>query len=147
MFFRAEWMHGERLVEVTKRLHHLERSDVTRRIPVADRIEQPELIAWRNHLGRWAVAAVELFAREVNKDEDIVLHGEEAIPGLAMALPWLDQWSLGPKRLVVDLPASEFSKSGWMRVWLLREGTPIWRQDLPWPGTGRKTVAGGDGEK
>jgi len=127
MRFRANWMHGERLAVLVERLGWIDQRRLPR-IPVAERITEPELIAWRNSLGRRAVGAIEHYGR----GETVA--GGQAIPGVAISLPWLRQWSIGDRRLVVDLPAAEFSKPGWLRVWLLRGGAAVWKQDLPWPG-------------
>lgn len=127
MRFRANWMHGKRLAELVRRMNWL-RQRRLRRIPVAAGIEEPEVVTWPNQLGRTAVAAIEHFGR------DATVAGGEAIPGVAIALPWLRQWSLGDDRLVIDLPPAEFGAPGWLRVWLLRGEVPVWRQDLPWPG-------------
>ena len=127
MRFRANWMHGERLSVLTERLNWINQRNLPR-IPVAERITEPELIAWRNNLRRRAVGVIEHFGR----GETVA--GGRAIPGVAISLPWLRQWSIGDRRLVIDLPTAEFSDRGWIRVWLLRGGTPLWQQDLPWAG-------------
>jgi hypothetical protein len=84
-----------------------------------------ELVGTKSRLGRGAVCAV--FAPD-----------PDAKPAVArVAYPLLDSWALDAETLVLELPEQHFAESGWIRVWLLREGNIVWWKTVAWPGRGK----------
>jgi hypothetical protein len=89
-----------------------------------------ELIARRNLLERPAVYAIRRFKQDKEK--------QAPLPGATAAFCLLDAWTLGDKLLYIDLPRSDFARSGKLRVWLLRDAHILWEQTLTWPGLPKK---------
>lgn len=55
-------------------------------------------------------------------------------PGAVVIYPFLEDWSISPNELFIELPKAEFARPGELNVWFMRAGRPIWRQRMFWKG-------------
>ena len=132
--FVAAAMKGEVETKVSQCLQAA--YNVGQKLPITHADLPMEIIGQRNSLGKPAVCVAAKFkkADKADKDEKKEEQKPEAPLGAWTAFCLLDCWSMNRHTLHLDLPREYFAKPGKLHVWFLRDGKPLWQEQLDWPG-------------